>query len=181
MSDNTILNAGSGGDTIAFDDISGVKHQRIKLIHGADGVNAGDVATANPLPIGLDNQALTAVNHAITAKLATDSIQDGLTALTPKFANFDAAAGDIVLVAAVAGKRIRLLCACIACDVTGGTIRFEDGAGGSALSGLMEVILDDHFILPFNPVGWLQTSTNTALNLEAVTTGAAGMLTYVEV
>lgn len=51
MADNTILNAGAGGDTIASDDIGGVKYQRVKLIHGADGVNAGDVSNVNPLPI----------------------------------------------------------------------------------------------------------------------------------
>lgn len=51
MADNTLLNAGTGGDTIASDDIAGVKYQRNKLVHGADGVNAGDVSTANPFPI----------------------------------------------------------------------------------------------------------------------------------
>lgn len=51
MADNTTLNAGTGGDVIGSDDIGGVKIQRIKLIHGVDGVNAGDVATINPLPI----------------------------------------------------------------------------------------------------------------------------------
>ena len=50
MADNTTLNAGTGGDVIASDDIGGVKFQRIKLIHGADGVNAGDVAEGNGLP-----------------------------------------------------------------------------------------------------------------------------------
>lgn len=50
MADNTVLNAGSGGDTIASDDIGGVKFQRIKLIHGVDGTNSGDVSTSNPLP-----------------------------------------------------------------------------------------------------------------------------------
>ena len=51
MSDNTVLNPGVGGDTIALDDIGGVKYQRIKLIYGADGVNSGDVATGNGLPV----------------------------------------------------------------------------------------------------------------------------------
>mgnify|MGYP001586779144 CR=1 FL=1 len=36
---------------VAADDIAGKKYQRIKLIHGADGVNAGDVSAANPLPV----------------------------------------------------------------------------------------------------------------------------------
>jgi hypothetical protein len=52
MADNFVGNAGSGGDTFAADEISSVKYQRVKLIHGADGVNAGDVAVGNPLPVG---------------------------------------------------------------------------------------------------------------------------------
>lgn len=53
MADNTTLNAGTGGDVIGSDNIAGVKYQRVKLIHGADGVNAGDVASGNPLPVTL--------------------------------------------------------------------------------------------------------------------------------
>lgn len=51
MADNTVLNTGTGGDTIASDDIGGVKFQRVKLIHGADGTNDGDIASGNPLPV----------------------------------------------------------------------------------------------------------------------------------
>lgn len=51
MADNTLLNTGTGGDTIATDDIGGVKFQRIKLIYGPDGTNSGDVDVANPLPV----------------------------------------------------------------------------------------------------------------------------------
>lgn len=51
MTDNTVLNPGSGGDTYASDDIGGIKHTRVKLIHGIDGVNNGDVALTNPLPV----------------------------------------------------------------------------------------------------------------------------------
>jgi hypothetical protein len=51
MADNTILNTMSGGDTIASDDIGGVKFQRIKIIAGADGVNDGDISKTNPLPV----------------------------------------------------------------------------------------------------------------------------------
>lgn len=50
MADNTLQTA---AENIATDDIDTVKFQRIKLIHGADGVNAGDVATTNPLPVRL--------------------------------------------------------------------------------------------------------------------------------
>ncbi len=51
MADNTTLNTGTGGDVIATDDIGGVKFPRTKLVHGADGVNDGDVSDANPLPV----------------------------------------------------------------------------------------------------------------------------------
>ena len=36
---------------VATDDISGAHFQRVKLIHGADGVNDGDVSSANGLPV----------------------------------------------------------------------------------------------------------------------------------
>jgi hypothetical protein len=50
MADNTVLNTGNGGDTIATDDIGGVKYQRVKVNYGADG-SATDVSTANGLPV----------------------------------------------------------------------------------------------------------------------------------
>ena len=51
MSDNTTLNPGTGGDTIASDEVAGVKIPRSKIIIGADGVSNGDVAESNPLPV----------------------------------------------------------------------------------------------------------------------------------
>lgn len=51
MADNYVTNAGSGGSTFASDDISSVHYARIKLVHGADGTNDGDISTANPLPV----------------------------------------------------------------------------------------------------------------------------------
>jgi hypothetical protein len=51
VADNVTLNrvAGLAGDTIAADDIDSVKHQRVKVQHGADG-SATDVSEASPLP-----------------------------------------------------------------------------------------------------------------------------------
>jgi hypothetical protein len=51
MPDNFVTNAGSGGSTFAADDLSSVLYPRLKLIHGADGSNDGDIANTNPLPI----------------------------------------------------------------------------------------------------------------------------------
>lgn len=56
MADNTQLPVPStSGDVIATDDIGGVKYQRVKLIHGAEGVNDGDVSSVNPLPMTASN------------------------------------------------------------------------------------------------------------------------------
>ncbi len=63
MADNVELDAGAGGATVGADDITGVHYQRVKLIHGADGSNDGDVASANPLPV----KATGAVAHDAAA------------------------------------------------------------------------------------------------------------------
>ena len=59
MADNTTLNAGSGGDVIATDDIAGVKYQRVKLTIGADGVSDGEIHSGNPLPVSDAGGSLT--------------------------------------------------------------------------------------------------------------------------
>jgi hypothetical protein len=51
MADGIVLNLGSGGDTTAADEVGGFKIPRIKIVHGADGTNDGDVAATNPLPV----------------------------------------------------------------------------------------------------------------------------------
>lgn len=53
MADNIAVKNDDTTDvgTLAADDIGGVLFARTKLVHGADGVNDGDVSTANPLPV----------------------------------------------------------------------------------------------------------------------------------
>jgi len=50
MGDYTSLNAGSGGDNIAADEIGAIKHQRVKVQYGEDGT-ATDASVTNPLPV----------------------------------------------------------------------------------------------------------------------------------
>ena len=50
MADNVVLNAGSGGDTIAADDVGGAKYQYVKPAFGADGT-ATIASGFNPLPV----------------------------------------------------------------------------------------------------------------------------------
>ena len=99
-----------------------------------------------------------------------------------KRAAIDAASsGNNTLVAAVTGKKIRVLALAITMTGTAVTIRFEDGAGGTALTGQMQPTQGQTVTLPFNPVGWFETSATTLLNLEL---GGAqsvdGVLLYIE-
>lgn len=111
----------------------------------------------------------------------TDSIMNGLTALTPKYAAVTAtAAGDNQVVAAVASKKIRVLQA-FAMAITAETVQFQDGAGTN-LTGPIALGATGGFVLPFSPVGWFETAAGQKLDLNNV--GGAdvqGVLAYVEV
>jgi len=87
MADNTTLNAGTGGDVIGSDDISSVKYQRVKIIHGVDGTNDGDSAKTNPfpvLPLGLPKSIKVDVTRPadVAAYAAADCISDSTSAPT---------------------------------------------------------------------------------------------------
>ena len=92
-----------------------------------------------------------------------------------------ASSGNNTVVAAVTGKKIRVLALAMTMTGTAVTIRFEDGAGGTALTGQMQPTQGQTVTLPFNPVGWFETSAATLLNLEL---GGAqsvdGVLVYIE-
>jgi hypothetical protein len=63
MPDNTVLNAGAGGDTIATDEVGGAKYQRTKRSLGRDGI-AVDVATAaRVLSAAAANQDSTVIKN----------------------------------------------------------------------------------------------------------------------
>lgn len=65
MADNTVLNAGAGGDTAATDDIGGVKYQRVKPNLGADGT----AVDAIPVVAGLDTTATGVQAVGLVAQL----------------------------------------------------------------------------------------------------------------
>lgn len=73
--------------------------------------------------------------------------------------------GDNTLVAAVTGKRIRVLALCLV--PTGAvTVRLESAAGGTALTGQMPLAANANFVWPFAEKGWAQTVAGELLNLE---------------
>ncbi len=97
-----------------------------------------------------------------------------------QYASVDAASsGDNTLVAAVAGKRIRVVSLFL---VASGAVAvaFESGASGTALTGQMNVGSKGNVVMPFNPEGWFQTVAGALLNMElGGATSVDGCLTYV--
>jgi len=113
---------------------------------------------------------------------AQEGLQDIYDIQLVKRAAIDAAtSGNNTLVAAVSGKKIRVLALFATMTGSAVTIRFEDGAGGTALTGQMGPTSGQTIVLPFNPVGWFETSAATLLNMEL--SGAQsvdGVLVYIE-
>lgn len=167
MTDNFVTNAGSGGNTFASDEIGGIHYSRIKVDWGADG-SASDASVAAPLPV--------------QASIETNQMTAGGTILTPKFAVISASSsGNNTLVAAVASKKVRVLSLWL---TSNGTVnaKFQSGAGGTDISGLAYLVVNTGFVLPYNPVGWFETGSNTLLNLNlSAAIAVGGSLTYVEV
>lgn len=99
-----------------------------------------------------------------------------------KYAIIDAATlGDNTVVAAVTGKKIRVLALFL---VAAGavTARFESGAGGTALTGQMVLAANGVLTLPFNPEGWFETAAAALLNLElSAAVSVDGAVTFAEV
>lgn len=134
-------------------------------------------SAGSAVPTAVDN-----TTDNIGAALQTDVIMNDTTALTPKFAKIAAASsGNNTLVSAVNPKKIRVLAYNF---MANGTVnaKFQDGAGGTDLTGLKYCVANTGICAPFNPVGWFETSSNTLLNVNlsgAVAIG--GELVYVEI
>ncbi len=167
IGDVDILSIAAGDNNIGNVDV---------LTIAAGDNNIGNVDIASAIPAG------TNLIGKISASLETNTIYDGSTALTPKFAIIDAAtSGNNTLVAAVASKKVRVLSVFLVASAAV-TARFESGADGTALTGQMQLAANGGFVLPFNPTGWFETGSNVLLNLElSGATSVDGSLVYVEV
>jgi hypothetical protein len=189
MADNVAITAGTG-TSIATDDAGAGGHcQIIKLAISTDGsATLIPADTANGIDVDVTRAPVrAATTDAITAKIATDAIQNGLTALTPKFAfaNVAASATDSSIVSAVASKKLRVLAAyAVAGDTTGSDLTFntKPAGAGSAITALFNNAANGGEVLPFSPVGWFETVAGEGLT---VTTGAGSTtgigVVYIEV
>lgn len=101
-----------------------------------------------------------------------------------KYASFTSSGtGDTTVVAAVAGKRIRVLGVFWGNLTAASTIEWRDGAGGTILMPEIRPNTGTWALLPYSPVGWFETSVNTALIAEGNTAAnqSNGVVIYVEV
>lgn len=113
----------------------------------------------------------------------TGIVYNGTTPLLTKFVAISAASnGNNTIVAAVTGKKIRVLAAVMTMSGTSVSLTWQSGAGGAGLTGAMTPTQGQTIVLPYNPAGWFETAAATLLNLSlggAQTVG--GALVYVEV
>lgn len=166
-----VLNGnGADGSSIAFFPTANGSSVAQGGIYGFNGTSWDRLRSdiANGLDVDVTRQPARArTTDTISAALATDVLMQGTTARTPAFGIIDAATlGDNTLLAAQgASNKIRVHALYL---VAAGTVnaRFESGAGGTALSGQMNLVANTGFVLPFNPLGWFETAANTLLNLE---------------
>lgn len=101
-----------------------------------------------------------------------------------KFAMIDdvATAGDNELVAAVSGKKIRLLSLVAIASGGANTLTLESGTDSGELSGAMDLAADGQLVLPHNPCGWVETVAGESLNLIlSAATAVGGFFTYQEI
>lgn len=185
MADNTTLNAGTGGDVIASDDIAGVKYQRVKVTFGADGA-AADVEATAPLPVSLTDGtdaalvtasgALTVDGSAVTQPVSAASLPLPTGAATaakqPALGTAGTASADVLSVQGIASMTALVV------DGSGVTQPVSN-AGLTALNGAIagtEVQVDIVGALPAgtNAIGKLAANSGVDIGDVDVASIAAG-------
>lgn len=96
------------------------------------------------------------------------------------YLNGASSTGDNVVVAAVTGKRIRVLAMGIIqqSSTEGSVFRSNTTAIGHTFS----LATKTSYVLPFNPFGWFETAVGATLNLNKSTTGGTDLVVqYIEI
>jgi hypothetical protein len=126
---------------------------------------------------------VAATTDTITAKLATDTIQNGTTALTPKFAKIAVSSSGVnSFIALVGGKKLR----CLGFAIMGNgavNVKFQSHVTPTDLTGLFYIAAAGGGVsMSFNPLGWFETVSGEAMDINlsgAVAVG--GVMCYCEV
>jgi len=123
------------------------------------------------------------VGAAVIAGLAPviENTRPSMTLSEVQYAAVSASTdGHNTLVSAVSGQRIRVVSLVLVASGGVNTAQLQAGAGGIALSGVMDLTDNGQLILPYLPTGWCETGTGDLLNLELTEANlVAGVLGYV--
>lgn len=207
MSDNT---SQQGTDTIATDDVAGVKYQRVKVTFGVDGA-ATDASASNPLPVDASVSSLPDVvvstlpplaagtnnigdvdiatmpaadktTDSIAAVPTTGAVMSGASALTPKYAKITASSsGATTIVSAVTSKKIRVLSWSLVCNAAV-NVKWQSHVTPTDLTGLHYFAANGGISKSFSPVGYFETVAGEALDINlSGAIAVGGSLVYVEV
>jgi hypothetical protein len=157
MADNTLLNAGTGGDTIASDDIGGVKWQRVKLGVGVDGV-AVDVSSSAPVPVQVINTSRTELRfYAVAAAAGATTVE---TAITLTKSSGTAATSTAASFVVTAGKRFKITHISVAtrgnatATVQTTTFNFRINTAGAVTTASTPIILAVRSATPATASAW---------------------------
>ena len=141
--------------------------------------NAADPTNVegDPAPGSVDLKGYSRTRGPASAE--TSAVYNGNTALTPKFAKIALSATGTV-VAAVGGKKIRVLAYVLTAS---GSLnaKFQSHITPTDLTGLLYMAATIVVEAPFNPVGWFETVSGEALDLNLSAGNVGGHLVYVEV
>ena len=169
MADNLGYSPGVGA-TIASDEIGGVQFQRVKIVIGADGVNGGDVAAANAMPISASSLPLPAG----AATEATLALVSGTDITTPVPAMPAGGVGIRGWLSAIWTKLNGSLAVTgtfwQATQPVSGTVTANAGTGTLAVSGPLTDVQLRAVAVPVSGTVTANAGTNlntSALNLEA--------------
>lgn len=152
------------------------------LPSGSNTIGKVDIASALPAgsaTIGnVGNVAGSATIGGVT--LDSTSLQVGGAAVAPKFAAITASAsGNTSVVAAVTGKKIRVISVWV---VANAAVNVKFQSATTDKTGLAYLAVNGGFVLPFSPVGHFETASGEALNINlSAAVAVGGSVTYVEV
>lgn len=95
------------------------------------------------------------------------------------FDSIAASASDSSLVAAVTGKKIRVLAVVInQGDTTPSTVTFNSAS--AAISPALKAAANGGFVLPYNEVGWFETVAGEALTVDTGAGSTTGVIVVYE-
>jgi hypothetical protein len=190
---------GKAEDAVHASGDTGVAVWAVRRNTATSGTSAdGDYASLNVdtngllwTNVGAALPAGTNLIGQIVTRPDVSNASDGSTVLVPKFARLSTAStGNQAIVAAVSGKKIRVLSMNVMATASTNAVWINDGTADLHGTTSYKIPLDvtgatgaGGFVLPFNQLGWFETAANNRpinINLGSAN-GITAIVTYVEV